>query len=309
MTNDTAELELAPIQEGEPRMQQIATWDEFKCKAQQLKATAETLTVTDASDRAGMALARSTRLALKDVRVAVTHRHKALKENILVEGRRIDAGKNELLAMIEPLESRLLEQEQFAERELARVQSEIRTARIEEITPFVSAMTAVDLGVMSDEDYASFLSDAKTLHEAKLERERKEKEDAQAKVKADAEERERIHLENQRLKKEAVEREATAQQEREIAAAALAKERAEVERCVREAEAKAQQERDARAREAAEKRVVEMAPEKEKLRRFAVEVRLLALPLLQNPSSADLMRVVSEGVERFALWIEAKAQP
>ncbi len=308
MNNDTAELELAPVQAGEPRMQQIATWEEFQCKAQKLKTTAETLTVTDTSDRAGMALARSTRLALKDVRVAVTHRHKALKESILVEGRRIDAGKNELLSMIEPLEARLLEQEQFAERQLARIQTETREARLAEITPFLSAMIAVDLGVMSADDYGSFLFDAKTLHSAKLERERKEKEDAEAKVKADTEERERMQLENQRLRKEACEASAKAQHERDIAAAALAKEREEVARCGREAAAKAQKEREAIAKEEAEKRAAEMAPDKDKLRKYAADIRLLAIPLIANSTSPDLMRVISEGVERFASWIEAKAQ-
>src|SRR5688572_22665268 len=86
------------------KMKQLVVWDDYKQQAEKLKATAETLTVTNVSQVAEMKLARATRLTIKDLRVAITHKHKELKAGVLEEGRKIDAGKNELLKVLEPLE-------------------------------------------------------------------------------------------------------------------------------------------------------------------------------------------------------------
>lgn len=214
-------LELVPAGEPIPT-KQLAPYDEFKTKIESLKKTAETITVTDISQTAEMKIARATRLSLKEIRVAITHKHKELKAGILEEGRKLDDGKNQLLDILEPLELRLKDQEDFIERETTRIQNEKRTARAAEITPFLSAMPVVDLGTLTDEQYAGMLSDAKDAHAARLAREQKAKEEAAAKAKAEAEERERIRLENIRLKEEAEAREAAAKKEREAAAAALA---------------------------------------------------------------------------------------
>lgn len=304
-TNTNAqELELVPAESAEPVMKQLVPFDGFREKVEKLKATAETLTVTDASDRAGMSLARTTRLALKEVRVAITHRHKELKENILVEGRKIDAGKNELLALIEPLESRLEEQEKFIERETARIAEEKRTARAAELSPYLSAPVAVDLGTMTDEAYASMLQDAKDAQAARIAREKREREEAEAKAKAEAEERERIRLENERLKKEAEsaaaekarldkqladERKAAeerARKEREAAEAVLAKEREEAARLAREAKAKADAEAKKLRDEAAEReRVAAEAARKE---REAIEAKAKAEREARQKAEAEL---------------------
>lgn len=363
-------------------MKQLAPYDEFKAKAEKLKLTAETLTVTDINDRAGMQLARSTRLSLREIRVAVEHRRKELGEEALKTKQRIDADAKEMKDFCEAQESRLLEMEQFAERETARIQNEKRTARIAELTPFLSAPVAIDLGTMADEAYAGLLSDSKDAQAARIERERKLAEEAAAKLKAEAEERERIRLENEKLKAEAAEREAAAKKEREEAAAKLkaeqdraAKEKAEAEEVARQerlrlqalaeverqkaaaeavrlkaesdardkaalvereaAAAKAKKEREAieakakadrEAREkleaevaakkaaedkaAAEKLAAEkaaaMAPTKDKLRKFAKDVCALALPLCAD-TNASYVKELSEGVARFAAWIEKKA--
>lgn len=176
---ETGELQLAPEEPNEPPMKQLAPYDEFKAKIESIRKTAETITVSDISQTAEMKIARTTRLALKDIRIAITHRHKELKEGILVEGRKIDAGKNELLAVLEPLELRLRDQEEFIERETARIQAEKHAARIAEITPFLSAPLAVDLGIVLDDRYSAMLQDAKDAHAAKLAREQREREEAE----------------------------------------------------------------------------------------------------------------------------------
>lgn len=247
--SDTAELELAPVQPGEPPQKQIQPFDHFKAELQKLKATAETLTVITIDDRAGMKLARATRLTLKELRVAITHRHKELKADILKEGNKLDSDKRDLLAVIEPLETRMLECEEFSEREKVRIEDEKRTVRAAELTPFLSGPCAVDLGKMADLDYAGLLADARGAHQARIDAAAKAESDRIADEKAAAEERERVRLENERLKAEAAEREAAALKEREEAAAAL----------------KAEQERNAAALKAERERMEAEAAEERRL--------------------------------------------
>lgn len=164
------QLELAPEQPGEPGMKQLAPFDALRTQAEKLKLTAETLTVTSIDDKAGMKLARSTRLALKEVRVAITHRHSELKEHINEEGRLLDRKKRELFALIEPLEARMLECEEFAEREAVRIAEAKCAARIAELEPFTKSppwhLTIPNLGKLSDEDYAGLLASCKLTHES-----------------------------------------------------------------------------------------------------------------------------------------------
>lgn len=262
MSQQTEELELAPPQAGEAPMKQLAPFDAFRAQAEELKVTAETLTVTDINDRAGMKLARATRLELRDVRVAIEHRRKELGEEHLRATQRINADAKALKDIIEPLESRLKDQEEFIERELARIADEKRVARAAELAPFLNGPVSVDLGTMTDEAYAGLLIDAKLLHNAKIAREKAEYE---AEIARQKEERERIEaqrLENERLKKEAAEREEAAKKEREAAAAALAKEREEAARREREAQARADAEAKKLREEAAERERVAAAKAK-----------------------------------------------
>lgn len=207
MSNEITELELAPPTEGEAPMKQLAPYDEFKTKIESLRKTAESITVTDISQTSEMRLARTARLEIRQIRIAIEHRHKDLKADVLAQGRKIDQGKNELLAVLEPLELRLKDQEEFVERETVRIQAEKRVARLTEISPYLLSPPMIDLGVVKDDAYAGMLSDAIAAHAARLDRERREKEEAEARAKAEAEERERIRVENDRLKKEAAEAE------------------------------------------------------------------------------------------------------
>lgn len=343
-------------------MKQLAPFDDYKAKAEKLKKTAETLTVTDINDKAGMKLARATRLELKDVRVAIEKRRKELGEHHLRETQRINGDAKALKDLIEPLETRLLEQEQFAEREAARLLTELREIRTAELAPFLTGPLAVDVGAMPEAEYTSLFNDCKAAYEAKIEREAREKAEAEAAAKAERERIEAQRIENERLKKEAAEREAAAAKEREAAAALLAKERAEAAereaaaaakakaereelqrkadeeaRIVRERAAEAQRIADENARAqaakaaaerkarekieaevaakkaeddrlAAEKAAAEKAaanaPKKDKLIKFAMDVRRLSLPLLAEVSD---VKDFAEGVERFAAWVEKKA--
>jgi hypothetical protein len=227
-------------------------WQSFEQKVAKFKLTAETLTVTDVTQKAEMKLARQTRLALKDLRVEIENRRRELGEAALREKQRIDGAAKKLKEAIEPLETRLLEQEQFEEREQARIEEEKRVARTAEITPLLSGPILIDLGKMPDAEYAKVLQDAKDAQSVRLARELKEKQDAEAAAKAEADRIEAQRIENERLKAEL--EKAAADRKAAEEAAAIAAEKARVEREAIEAAAKAQREADAKAaREAKEK--------------------------------------------------------
>ncbi len=174
-----SQLELAPVETGERPQKQIAPFSSFKEQIESLKKTAETLVIKDVHDKAGMQIARATRLALRDVRLAISGRHKELKEDALDTCKRLDAGKREMLALIEPLELRLEEQEKFAERAEAKRIDDLHIARYAEINPFLDAPPMINLGLVSDDVWTKMLSDAKDLRAARLAREAKEREDAE----------------------------------------------------------------------------------------------------------------------------------
>ncbi len=162
---------VAAEQPGDAPMKQLAPFDSFKESIERLKTTAETLSVKDISDKAGMALARTTRLALREIRIAVEHRRKELGEAHLRAKQAVDADARGIFAMIEPLELRLKDEEQFVEREIARLQQEKREARTAEIAPFLLAPLAVDTGIMGDTEWQATLADAKAGHQARIDRE------------------------------------------------------------------------------------------------------------------------------------------
>jgi fused signal recognition particle receptor len=318
--SETTTLEVVgPEQPGSEPMKQIAPFAIFREQAEKLKVTAETLTITDINDTAGMKLARATRLALREVRIAIDKRRRELGEHHLRATQQINADAKTLRELIEPLEARLEDQEKFVERELTRLQNEKRAARVAEITPFLAGPLGLDVGLMIDADYAALLDDAKGHHAARLAREQKEREEAERIAREEAAAREAQRLENERLKAEAIAREEAARKEREAAAAAMAKERAEAaerERVIaakaksdrEEAERKAAAERARAAKEAAELRAKAQA-EADKARRER-EAAEAALRAEQEAIRKEADRKAQEAraeAERHAAAIRAEA--
>ena len=213
-----------------------AIWGDFKSKIIALKNTAETLTVTDESDKAGMKLARATRLNLREIRIAVEAKRKELGEEYLRRTQQINADAKALKELIEPLETRLLECEQFAERaEAARVAERLAT-RTAAVVKLNGDPSSYNLAGCSDEAFDGIIGALTAAEKALVEAAQKAEAERIAKLKADAEERERIRLENIRLAEEAAKlraeaeaREKAAAEERKAAAAAQAKQAAEFE--------------------------------------------------------------------------------
>jgi len=312
-----------------PRADGLAIWSEFRAQAEKLKATAETLTVTDVNDKAGMMLARTTRLALRDVRLLIRDKHKEMKEEFLVKGRKVDGFKNELFEIIEPLEVRLKEQEEFAERvEAARIAA-IANDRKTALLQFTEAIPD-GLGTMPDAQFTDMLEGARLVHEAKLERERLAEESRLAQIEADRVERERIQAENAKLKAEAEAKGKQLAEERQKAneeAAKIKAEAAERERIIQARAIESQRIADEATRaqaakvaalqkaesdrlaeiakkEAAAKKAADAAakaPDQKKLTAFAAEVRAIALPVIADTAASEKLATTRE---RFAAFVE-----
>jgi hypothetical protein len=300
-----------------------AVWEDFRSKLERLKITAETLTVTDVSQVDEMKLARATRLTLKNLRVEIETKRRELGEEALRRKQNIDSQAKDLKNLIEPLEQRLLEQEQFVERKEAARKTALKETRTLELLPFVTDTGLYNLADMSDAAYSDLLTGSKAAHESKIQAEKKAEEERVAKEKADAEERERMRQENVRLKKEAEELEAVAKKEREAAAAEQSRLKKQVEDERKASEAIERKEREARQkieRELADKKAAEekaiaeklaaekkaaAAPDKKKLVKLAVDVRAFPLPVLLNDS-------VSSSIQRqfvsLSEWIEKQCE-
>jgi len=323
--NTTTEVEIvAPVAPGDPHMKQIVVWDDFRAEANRLKATAETLTVTNVSQVAEMKLARATRLTIKNLRVAITKKHTELKASVLEEGRKIDAGKNELLKILEPLEDRLLLQENFAEREAARLKAEKHNARVAQLNPYLSS--PVIIAEMSEEDFAAALESAKSVHEHKLAQAKKEQE---AREEAARQEQQRIaaqRIENERLRAELAEQkriadeaaakiraereEIAALQRKALEQAAAVAKKAEDERKALQARIDAeiaeQKKKEDEERKAAEAAL--LAPDQQKLKAYAMALWEVPQPKVASERGKQAALDIRRNLERFIAYIENAAQ-
>ena len=169
----------------------------------------KTLVVTDASQVREMKIAREARLALKDIRVKANKKRIELKEDSTRYGKAVQAVYNLLEGMITPMEEHFSKQELFVEIQEKKRKDAIRTIREEEtkdLNEFISVNT--DLGEIGEERYQEILLWAKAQLKNKIEEEAKLEKERIAKEEAEEVERKRILAENERLKKEALARQA-----------------------------------------------------------------------------------------------------
>lgn len=211
LENETPELQLVdpPANEATmPRADAVAIFADYQTKVAALDETAGNLKVTKTTDTLGQKMAREARLSYRAIRLEVDKARVGLVDGMTKEVRRINSNAKQVIDHCEAKEKMLLEQEQFIERETARLENEARTTRAAEIAPFLNGPLTVDLGKITEEDYQKMLADAKDLHELR-ERRKREAEEAAAKKAADEKaEQDRIKAENDKLKAEAAQKEA-----------------------------------------------------------------------------------------------------
>ena len=260
-------------------------------QAEKWRTQALAIQVTSLDQKAEMKLARTIRLELKGVRVNADKARKALKADALLMGRAIDGVYNLLEAAIVPMERHLDEQEKFAERLLEAERQATFARRTAELAPYlVEGQIIPALDVMSAEQWADYLLDAKLLHNAKIEQAQRAEAERIAAEQAAAAERERLRIENERLRQEAAEREAAAKAEREAA-----------EKAQREAAAKAKAERDAlEAKAKAEREEIQ--------RKHAAEAAAAAEKVRkERAAAAERQRIADEAAAKERTAIQAKA--
>jgi hypothetical protein len=226
------------------------------------------------------------------------------------------AHEAKLQAAIKVEQERLAKEKADAE-ERARVQAENERLKAE-------ALKAAQEKAEADAKAAK----AKAESDARLaaEREKAAKESAEIKRKADealaterakaAQEAAKVKAEADRVAKEAAEK---ARKEREAAAevARKAKEVADAkikaaEDARKKAEAEAKRIKDVAdakaAEEAAAKKRAAAAPDKDKLKAFAVAIRALPLPSLTTTEGKAIATKLAEQNEKYAVWVEKQAE-
>lgn len=264
--------------------------------------------ITDETDPVQQKAAREIRLGLKDVRCNVERLRKTLKEDSLKRGKAIDGFANVLKYLCEPVEQKLLDVEQYAERQEAARIAALVEHRTHELTCVGANPAAYNLGQMDEATWLTILDSETKAFEAREAALLKAQQEKEAKEKAEKEEQERVRLENERLKAEAEEREAELAKERE------AKEKAEAE--AKEAQRK-EEERIAAEKKAAEDKAkaekkakdkARRAPDKEKLLAFASALAEVCAPEMKTTEGKNILRHALNEQQRLSCWIEREAE-
>ncbi len=245
---------------------------DYTAIAAEWEKKAKEIVVTDESQTDLMKQASEGRKLLKNKRVDIEKTRKELKAASLAEGRAIDEIAKSLTALIEPTEDYLQLQEDFAKIKEKQRAMQLHGTRIHELIQYVDASelsSSLELGYMPESQFQAMLTGYKVNYENKIAAEKKAEEDRIAKEEQDKKDREAQRIENERLKKEAEQREKTFAEELLIANQKAQKERAEIE-----AKAKAEREESEKILLAERKLAKEkLDKEMESARKLAAELQ------------------------------------
>lgn len=305
-------------------------------QAQYIINESRDILVTSEDQTTEMEEAKVARLELKHLRVDTEKTRKELKEQSLREGKAIDGMANIIKALIVPVEEHLEKQEKFA----INLAAERRARRIAEHREMIAVLGLnADMYKFEDMDDSQFAVLMKQLRDAKkaeeeLERRQREAEAVEtkkveaerlAKEKAAAEEAEHIRKENAKLKADYEAREAELAKERAADQKRLDAERAEqekklaAERATAEAErkkrealeaeqaAKKQAEAKAKADTEEAQRQSLLAPDKDKLNKFANVIDAIELPNVSNREAGKVLDETKDYLTRISKNLRAKA--
>lgn len=257
------------------------------------EAKADEIVVTDRSQVALMAQAKSLRLELRSERLRLEELRKSLKAEAQAEITAIDGKARDDRRRIEALEAHFQEQEDFAFHQEQHRLTKRLEQRIELLTPYMDEPSRVfGLRDMADDIFDGVLADAKVAFENALEVQRL------AKIEAEAKEAEtkRLREENERL-----------EDERLKAAHQLTEERIRREALEQKAaDALKQQERDQQA-ETDRKMAAEAAPDKEKLLSFITGLRTIVLPNVTTPQAVECLDLFVDELDAILAMLETRA--
>lgn len=242
----------------------------FLDQANQWKAKAGALVVTDVNQKREMQEARVARLALRDIRINVEKRRKDLKEDSLRKGKAIDSVANLLKGLIEPIEEHLEQQEKFAEVQEAKRKTELAEQRFAQLSPYgFQFENGFNLGEMDEQMFQSLFNGLKKTHEDKIEAERKAEEERIALEQEELKERERIRLENEELKRKQEEQERIMREER----VRVEQERKAAEEAANKKLAEERQKAEAQQKKLREEQEKKLAVERKERERVEAELK------------------------------------
>lgn len=250
------------------------------------------LTVAGVDDKDGFERVHKARMEVKSLRVSVEKSRSQLKADSIAFGKKVDAEAKRITALIIPVETHLIEQENIVKLEkerLARIEQEKKEAavqvKLEQLAKFGVHRTALDMEGYSEDEFEWFLKDSEKKFLAKQAEEK-------AEAQRIAQEAENNRLEAERLQAEREVQEAEIKRLRAEQEAELAKIRAEREAL--ESERKIERDRQAAEQAAAEA----------ELRRHAETLALERLKI-----EAEKQRLEREEFERQAkIKAESEAQ-
>lgn len=309
----------------------MAKFAGFYSTARQIVEESKDIVVTSETQTDKMALAKTARGKLRDIRIEVEKTRVALKEQSLRTGKAIDGVANVIKALIIPIEENLERQEKFAEIKKAEMIANRYAERVEKLSKYVTDISLYSLKDMPDEVFDNLLAGCKANFE-KAQQEQKEAEEKQRieTAKQNTFRQRQIELApytlfvkqaitadttvdefnkifkqavadkkaadeaNEKIKKE---NEALKKQQEEAAAKAAAdkaaKEKAEREAAEKlAAEKKAEEEAKAKA---------EKAPDKEKLKAFANQLENLEYPILASKEATELLLSIKKTIVQIQL--------
>lgn len=276
----------------------LIVFENKKDELQQLADECKGFKIDGVDDSEGFKIVSQKRKALKAERVSLQKQGKEMRDGLTQMGRQIMDKEKELIAIIEPVEKELQEEEKRIEEEKERIrlakiaEEEARIQkRIDGLAEYGFQIDYADIKAMSDETFDKYLDAAKVQHEKeeaekaeaerlRLEREEKERQEKEAEQKRlDAERAELEKLRQEQADREAkikAEQEAIAAEKKRIedekAAIEVAKQK-EIEDKKRAEELRLAQEK---AAEAARLKAIEDAKEAERMKKEAEEKAILA---------------------------------
>lgn len=246
------------------------------------------LSIADVNDRVGYVMVHRARMDIKNKRCAVENMRKELKADALDYGRNVDAEAKRITALLEPIETHLLEQEQTIDAEKERIKNAARLKAEAEAKAKADAEEAARKAAQEAEAAAlraerQKLEAERLAMEAERSRVAAEQKAAQDKIDAErrateTEQKRMADIESARLR--AIEME-------KATAEAAEKARIETEaRIAREAAAKlAAEKARAEAEEAARIKAEALRPDRDKLLAVAAAVNAIDIPELSSPAA------------------------
>lgn len=250
------------------------------------ESKAKMLIITDISQVAEMKMADEGRKFLKAKRIDIEKTRKVLKENALREGQTIDSIARILKNLITPIEIDLEQKAKYREIKEAEAKEAKKQERIKMVEPFGELHDFYMIGEMSDEGFKNYYEGMKLNYEKRIAEEKAAEEKRLAEIEAEKKRQEAIKAENERLRKEAEEKEKQLKAEREKAEAERKKKEIEYqkkldserkEREKAEAELRAKQEAERKAKTEAEVERKKQIDAEKKAARAPDKVKIIAL--------------------------------